>query len=123
MQILLGTLPVAFLVAYGQLILKWRLSSGAVSIGPDSGLFSRCVVYLSDPYIISSYAAALLSSLIWIFVVAKLPLAVAFPVYYGLTFALVILGCFFFLGETLSISKAIAILLIFSGVILGAQSQ
>lgn len=81
----------------------------------------RLLAYLLDPVIFSAYAAALVGSFVWLFVVARLPLAVAFPVYQGLTFALVILGSVVLLGEALSIGKLMAILLILAGVILGVQ--
>ncbi len=76
---------------------------------------------LQDPIILSSIAAALLASFAWVLVVARFPLALAFPLYQGLTFAIVIICSILFLGEQLSMSKAVAVLLILSGVILGVR--
>ena len=83
----------------------------------------RIIKFLSDPAIISAYGAALIGSFAWLYVVTKLPLTIAFPVYIGVTFAMVLLGGWFFLGETLSSTKIIAILLIFGGIILGVSSD
>jgi multidrug transporter EmrE-like cation transporter len=46
-------------------------------------------------------------------------LTVAFPAYIGTTFVMVLLGGWFFLGETLNTAKIIAVLLIICGIILG----
>lgn len=83
----------------------------------------RIMKFLSDPAIISAYGAALIGSFAWLYVVTKLPLTIAFPIYIGVTFALVLLGGWFFLGEALSSTKVIAILLIFAGIVLGVSSD
>ncbi len=76
-----------------------------------------------DPVILSAYAAALVASFAWLFVVTKLPLNVAFPVYIGVTFAMVLLGGWFFLSEALTTTKLVAVLLIFSGIVLGVTAD
>jgi multidrug transporter EmrE-like cation transporter len=86
--------------------------------------FSQGLVkFVTDPVIISAYAAALIASFAWLFVITKLPLTVAFPVYIGVTFAMVLLGGWFFLSETLTATKLIAVLLIFSGIVLGVTAD
>ena len=78
--------------------------------------------YLADPYILSGYVAALLGSFIWLFLVAKLPLATAFPIYIGLTFFLVMLGSGILLDEPIGAGKLIAAALILLGVTIGSRS-
>lgn len=114
-------LPIAALVSYSQIIVKWRISS----TGPlSTWSFSRqLVTFVTDPVIISAYAAALIASFAWLYVVTKLPLTVAFPVYIGVTFAMVLLGGWFFLSEMLTATKLIAVLLIFSGIVLGITAD
>lgn len=123
MRILIYTIPVALLVAYSQIIVKWRAGMSLVVPNEEvrQGLIQRLLGYLSDPYILSGYMAALLGSFVWLFVVARLPLAVAFPVYIGLTFVLVIMGSFTLLGEPVTIGKVIAVLLILMGVVIGSR--
>jgi len=114
-------IPVALLVTYSQIVVKWR--SGALELSAMESFSDRIIKFLSDPAIISAYGAALIGSFAWLYVVTKLPLTIAFPVYIGVTFAMVLLGGWFFLGETLSSTKIIAILLIFGGIILGVSSD
>lgn len=121
MNLVVAALPVALLVAYSQLIVKWR---GIQLSVPDAGndhTLTKLMLYLSDPYILSGYVAALLGSFIWLFLVAKLPLATAFPVYIGLTFALVILGSAIWLEEPMNGQKLFAVILILAGVIIGSR--
>jgi multidrug transporter EmrE-like cation transporter len=110
-------LPIAFIVTYSQLIVKWRSTAMANVVA--STFPQQLVRFLMDPVILSAYAAALIASFAWLYVVTKLPLTVAFPAYIGTTFVMVLLGGWFFLGETLNTAKIIAVLLIICGIILG----
>lgn len=121
MKTYLLILPIALLVTYSQLIVKWRANvmGHVASTNYSHQLFS----YLTDPVILSAYAAALLASFAWLYVVTKLPLTVAFPVYIGVTFAMVLLGGWAFLSETLSVTKLIAVALIMGGIVLGISAD
>jgi multidrug transporter EmrE-like cation transporter len=124
MKTLLSMLLAALLVAYSQLIVKWRMNNkGVVDIPDHDGWFGRLVIYLTDTYIISAYVVALLGSFLWLFVIARLPLAVAFPIYQGLIFVMVLVGSVSLLGEVLTPIKLLAISLILAGVVLGMQQQ
>lgn len=120
MKIILYTLPVSLLVAYSQIVIKWR--SGQLSLDIQNQLFmSKVLSYLSDKFILSAYAAALLGSFAWLVVVTKLPLSIGFPVYIGITFLIVILGSWLILGEQLTVIKLISALTIFIGIVIGAS--
>jgi len=114
-------LPITILVAYSQLIVKWR--SNGTGQFTSSGFLQHLVKFLTDPVILSAYAAALIASFAWLYVVTKLPLTIAFPVYIGVTFAMVLFGGWFFLAETLTATKLIAALLILCGVALGVSAD
>ncbi len=118
MKIFLLTIPVAILVAYSQLIVKWRTQVG---LGTDSSAntIDKFINYFSDPYIISAFIAALLSSFIWLIVIQRIPLSTGFPIYIGSTFLLVLLGSWMLLGETISPVRLLAATLILAGIILG----
>ncbi len=109
-------LPVALLVTYSQIIVKWR-SSRLENFETDSFL-QKLVKLLSDPAILSGYIIALIASFLWLFVITKLTLTTAFPIYIGITFILVLLGGWVFLSENMSIIKVISMFLIFSGIVL-----
>ncbi len=114
-------LPIALLVTYSQLIVKWR--SSAVEQLASASFLQHLIKFITDPVILSAYTAALVASFAWLYVVTKLPLTVAFPVYIGVTFAMVLLGGWFFLSETLSTTKLVAVLLIFSGIVIGVTAD
>jgi len=59
-----------------------------------------------------------LASLVWFRVVATEPLSVAYPILVSLTFLLVTAGAVAFFGETLSVRKALGLLVILSGIMI-----
>jgi len=121
LKIYLLILPIALLVTYSQLIVKWRATS--LEHTQAAGLAAGLVKFLSDPVILSAYGAALLASFAWLYVVTRLPLTVAFPAYIGVTFVMVLFGGWFFLAESLSVTKIIAAVLILAGITLGLNAD
>lgn len=121
MKAYLLILPIALLVTYSQLIVKWRSNSIEHEIPQE--ISKQIFRFLGDPVILSAYGAALFASFAWLYVITKLPLTVAFPVYIGATFVMVLLGGWFFLSETLTTTKLVATLLIFGGIVLGMSSD
>jgi multidrug transporter EmrE-like cation transporter len=122
MKMLFAMSPTILLVVYGQLVTKWRIGllSDAMPGSPDH--LARLFIYLKDPYILSSYAAALAGSVAWMFVVERYSISIAFPIYVGITvFAVAIGGCLLF-DEPLTSSRLVAILLIVAGVTIGSRS-
>ncbi|MDT4291151.1 hypothetical protein RO575_16410 [Methylomonas sp. MO1] len=122
MRLLLYVLPVAFLVAYSQLVVKWRAQLGGV-VSLDKDFIHKLVGYFSDGYILSAYATALLGSFLWLVVVSRIPLSIGFPVYIGVTFLMVMVGSWLFLGEPVSVIRMAAATLILAGIVLGATES
>lgn len=114
-------LPIAFLVACSQLLIKLR--SAHVGNIPAANLPERLLNFASDPVILTAYGAALFASFAWLYVVARLPLTIAFPVYIGVTFLMVVVGSSIFLAETLSVQKLLAMVLILAGIALSLTSK
>jgi multidrug transporter EmrE-like cation transporter len=114
-------LPIALLVTFSQIIVKWRSNTVDSMIGLN--YWQQVLRYLADPVILSAYAAALIASFAWLYVVTHLPLTVAFPVYIGVTFVMVLFGGWYFLAETMSTTKLIAVFLIMSGIALGMSAD
>jgi multidrug transporter EmrE-like cation transporter len=119
MKAYLLILPIALLVAYSQIIVKWRTIAMKASSADSVGMVKQFSTFIVDPIILSAYASALLASFAWLFVVTKLPLTIAFPVYIGVTFVLVLAGGWAFLSEPLTTMRILAILLILTGIVLG----
>lgn len=114
-------LPIALLVTYSQLIVKWR--SNSVEHTQVAGFGTHLLKFLTDPVILSAYGAALVASFAWLYVVTRLPLTVAFPFYIGVTFAMVLFGGWFFLAETMNTTKVVAVLMILAGIALGLHAD
>lgn len=117
MLVYLTIVPVALLVAYSQLMVKYRATS--IAMDPGASWIRSVLRYLTDPWIASAYAAALIASFAWLFVVTRMPLTIAFPAYIGLTFILVALGGLIFLDEAVGPTRLVAMGLIFAGITLG----
>jgi multidrug transporter EmrE-like cation transporter len=122
MKLFYAMSPVVLLIVYSQLITKWRATELTIKFGDANSLFDKALLYAKDPYIITSYIAALLASILWIFVVEKYDLSVAFPVYVGLTVLFVILGGCLFFSEIFNFTKLISMMLIVMGVALASRS-
>lgn len=121
MKMLMYILPVTMLVAYSQLIVKWRTAKVEIINTPSQGVLDKLLSFLSDPYIFSGYLMALLGSFLWLFVISRIPLSIGFPIYIGITFLLVIVGSWLILGEELTLIKLISALIIFIGIVIGAS--
>lgn len=107
-----GTL---FFTVYGQIILKWRLSSLKVEL-PESMMDK--IVYLVklvfDPFVFSGFAAAFIASLFWMAAMTKFEITKAYP-FMSLAPALVFVIGMLFLGEQFTIGKLIGLVLIILG--------
>lgn len=114
-------LPIALLVTFGQLLVKWRSSTTDYSVGV--GALEGFARFVADPVILFAYAAGLMANLGWLYVVTKLPLTIAFPVYMGVTFLFILFGGWMFLSESVSVTKVVAILLILAGMVLALKTD
>ncbi len=107
-----GTL---FFTVYGQIILKWRLSSLKVEL-PESMVDK--IIYLVklvfDPFVFSGFAAAFIASLFWMAAMTKFEITKAYP-FMSLAPALVFVIGMLFLGEQFTMGKLIGLVLIILG--------
>ena len=122
MRLILAILPTMLLVVFGQLIIKWRVGALADVAQSATGPLGRLAVYLTDPYILSAYAAALASSMTWMFVVESHPVSLAFPLHIGLTVIAVVAGGIYLFGEPITAPRIIAVSLIIAGIVIGSRS-
>ena len=104
------------LTVYGQLIFKWQITLiGAL----PSSLSDKITFFLRlflNPWIISSFLAAVVASLTWAAALTKFELSYAYP-FTSLAFVLVFILSAIFFHETMSAPKIIGIVLIVIGVI------
>lgn len=112
-------LPVALLVAYSQIVFKSR----STILPEDIGFIKRVYSLLTDPFILSGYAAAFCASIAWIMIVKNLSLSLAYPLYLGTTFILVVFASVLFLNESMSLLRLTAIFFVMIGIVMGAISN
>ena len=114
---ILGT--VLFTV-YGQLIIKWQM--GKASSLP--GVFSEKIIFLLQmlftPWILSAFLSAFVASLCWMAAMTKFELSHAYP-FMSLSFVFVLALSGFFFHESITLPKLFGVLLIMTGIIVGAQ--
>jgi multidrug transporter EmrE-like cation transporter len=122
MKMLLAMVPTIVLMVFSQLVTKWRVQALFVEAGTTPNEISRLVTYLTDPFIISAYVAALAASMVWMFVVERYAISIAFPLYIGLTVVMVAIGGITLFGEPVTGSRALSIALIVLGVAIGSRA-
>ena len=102
----------------GQIILKIGTTSYPGSIAND--FFSSISSFLNIlfiPQIFIGLACYAVSALLWIVVLSHLEVSKAYPIL-GLSYIFVLLLSFFFLGESLTLSKTLGSFFILFGVVL-----
>jgi drug/metabolite transporter (DMT)-like permease len=108
------------LTAYGQLVLKWRIS-GFGPLPSDAGEKIRFLAsLLLDPAIFSGFVAAFLASLAWMAAMTKFELSHAYP-FMSLSFVIVLVSSNWLLGEALSLQKVAGVALIVLGTVVAAR--
>lgn len=109
-----------FLSACAQLMLKMGAAAtlGAGQLGAPSDVIVKVML---SPLILSGIVTYGVSVLIWIWVLSRVDLSVAYP-FVGLSFIFTLLFGFFFLDEAVSYSKVIGTLMIVGGCIFIANS-
>lgn len=108
------------LTVYGQLALKWRITSFGPL--PDNALqkIKYLISLLSDPVIFSGFVAAFLASLAWMAAMTKFDLSHAYP-FMSLNFVVVLLLSGWLLSEPASIQKVLGIAFIVFGTVVAAR--
>lgn len=105
---------------YGQLILKWRISSfGPLPVDTVEKL-KFLISLLVDPAIFTGFAAAFLASLAWMAAMTKFDLSHAYP-FMSLNFVVVLLLSGWLLNEPVTFQKTLGIALIVLGTVVAAR--
>ena len=105
---------------YGQLILKWRITTFGPLPGSIYEKFKFLISLLFDPLIFSGFAAAFLASLAWMAAMTKFELSHAYP-FMSLNFAIVLVLSTWLLSEPMTIQKVLGVGLIVLGTVVAAH--
>lgn len=99
----------------GVLLLRTALKDvDGISVDTAKGL-------LTEPSFLLGFVLYALSFLTWLIALSRWEVVVAFPAFAGVGYACIVIGAYFFLGETLSATRLVGILVIFAGMILLAR--
>lgn len=98
---------------------------GMTKIGgaiPIKGMLEYAPIILSNPYNLGGLGLYGISAFLWFIILSREDLSLAYPTM-SLTYALVVISAFAFLGEKIPIIRIIGVLLIMLGVALVAQGS
>lgn len=110
-----------FFTVYGQLVLKWRMNMQPQlpdGLAAKAGYLIKLI--LTDPFVLSGFAAAFIASLFWMAAMTKFSLSFAYP-FMSSAFVLVMLLSVLFFGEIINSYKLIGTLLIVAGMVVMSQ--
>lgn len=110
-----------FMSACAQLMLKMGATSALGPHQPESSLWGLALKVMLSPMIAGGIFIYGVSVLIWIWVLSRVELSVAYP-FVGLSFIFTLVFGVFFLDEALNTAKIIGTLMIIVGCIFVAQS-
>jgi uncharacterized membrane protein len=110
---------IAFTV-YGQLILKWRISSLGQMPAETWAKTKWLVLLIFDPAIFSGFVAAFLASLAWMAAMTRFDLSHAYP-FMSLNFVIVLVLSALLLNEAITPAKVLGIVLIVAGTAIAAR--
>ncbi|NBC36508.1 EamA family transporter [Novosphingobium sp. FSY-8] len=105
--------------ACAQLLLKLGVSS--VRVAGDAGAAQGVMAYLLSPWVIGGLGLYGLGAVVWLYVLARLPLSAAYP-FVGIGFVLTMLLGVVALGESLSAWRVAGTALIALGCICVSRS-
>ncbi len=106
--------------ACAQLLLKLGVAPARGAVASDDTATSL-MTYLTSPLVIGGFALYGLGAILWLFVLARLPLTAAYP-FVGIGFILTMMLGIWTLGEVVTPTRLIGTLLIALGCVLVARS-
>lgn len=110
-----------FMSACAQLVLKIGATAALGPHQPADGPLALALRVMFSPMIMGGVLIYGVSVLIWIWVLSRVELSVAYP-FVGLSFIFTLIFGVFFLGEALNAAKIIGTLMIITGCVFVAQS-
>lgn len=116
----LMVLATVLLTTYGQLVLKWQVTTSAPAPFQMAANWPPIVLLLLRPWVVSAFLAAFAASLCWMMAMSKLELGRAYP-FMALNFLLVCLLAVPLFGESMNVTKLIGLVMIVVGLVVISQ--
>lgn len=104
----------------GQILIKNALNS-IEKLDFSTGAASTYIRIFSEPYVMIGAATYIISIFFWIYGLSKVDLSYAYP-FLALSYVLILVGSWYFLGESISMLRIIGVLIICAGVLIVARS-
>jgi drug/metabolite transporter (DMT)-like permease len=109
------------LTVTGELLLKSGMNQvGFLSLRPDL-FISTLVRAFSNPKIVGGFALVFGASLLWLSVLSRVPLSWAYPML-SMSYVLGVAGSAIFLGEHVSWTRVLGVMVVISGVVIVYRS-
>ena len=118
-KLLLLILASVAMSAAAQILLK--MGTGAARGAASPGAASELIGFLRSPLTLAGLALYGASAMLWLFVLARAPLTLAYP-FVGLAFIVTMLGGAWFLGESVPTVRVVGTVMIAAGCFLVAKS-
>ena len=108
------------LTVYGQLVVKWQVLQAGEFPAALGNRVEFLLRLLTNPWIISVFAAAAIAALAWMAARTRLELSVAYP-FVAITFALVLVLSGVFFDEAITTAKTLGVGLIILGIVVASR--
>ena len=107
------------LLVTGQFLWKYGLEQRDIQFSSIQSILRM----LLSPYILAGLTLYGVATILWLFILTKVQLSVAYP-FQSLAYLFAIIGAYFFFGESITLMKVLGVLIIIIGVsILGFSSS
>lgn len=103
----------AILMASGQILFK---KAALFMNSKDHSFFLERYIY--NPWLVIAVFVYVLATVLWVYILTKAELSIAYPVIIGLSYVITIFGAYYFFKETVNVYGLLGIFLIIAGLIL-----
>lgn len=123
-NIILFIISSVSLSAFAQIVLKMGMSNAKVQndLIIASNLFEKLFIALTNVYVVAGVSMYLLSMILWLVVLAKIDVSVAYP-FVGLGFIITMVLGFLLLNEQISGMRVMGTILVVCGVLMVSSTQ
>lgn len=123
-NIILFIISSVSLSAFAQIVLKMGMSNAKVQndLIIAGNLFEKLFIALTNVYVVAGISMYLLSMVLWLVVLSKIDVSVAYP-FVGLGFIITMVLGFLLLNEQISAMRVMGTILVVCGVLMVSSTQ
>ncbi|WP_412971984.1 SMR family transporter [Glaciecola sp. MF2-115] len=123
-NIILFIISSVSLSAFAQIVLKMGMSNAKVQndLMIAGNLFEKLFIALTNVYVVAGISMYLLSMVLWLVVLSKIDVSVAYP-FVGLGFIITMVLGFLLLNEQISAMRVMGTILVVCGVLMVSSTQ